>query len=129
MAVQIISDENPVIKAISTVEDPALHYVLEGLFEHFLPSRSNDDLQWFLERVNSPPVMKSFLSSSVSVTPPVRCMKQCLLSVLTAAQNEEESAQNEEESAQNEESQFNSADVLERLLYGEVRRKTILGFN
>ena len=108
MAAQIITNKSTVVEAIATADDPALHYVLEGLFEHFLPSHNDDDLRWFLEIANSQPVMQSLISSSVTVVPPTRCMKHCLLRVLTATQNEEPG------------SQCKSDDVLERLLHKKV---------
>lgn len=83
MAAEIITNERTVIEALATVDDSSLHYVLEGLLEHFLPFHNNDDLQWFLEIANSQPVMQSLLSSNHTMIPLACCMKDCLLRMFT----------------------------------------------
>ena len=89
MAAETITNEKAVIEALATEENTALHYVLEGLLEHFLPFHDDDDLQWFLEIANSPPVMKSLLSSNITTIQLACCVKDCLLRVLTKGDDDD----------------------------------------
>lgn len=70
----------------SSLYDPVLHYMLEGLFDHFLFSSIKTDLDWLLTLANSPALVLGLISSQHCMTPLARTVKYCLLKLLTQAQ-------------------------------------------
>ena len=76
--VQVNSPNSTVVEAINS-PDFGIHYILKGLFEHFLPTQSDsEDLRWLFEIANNPSVMQIPYSS-----PTARCIRQCIFVILT----------------------------------------------
>ena len=96
-----------VVEAINS-HVSGIHYVLKGLFEHFLSTQTdNEDFQWLLEIANNPTVMQiSYIS------PTARCIRQSILVMLTMRKHEQN------HSEQN---------ILDMLLDREVNYNFVLG--
>ena len=87
--VQVLLPNTTVVEAINSPHsfhcDSGIHYVLKGLFEHFLPTQSdNEDFQWLLEIANNPTVMQFSC-----ISPTARYIRQCIL-VMLARRNREQ---------------------------------------
>ena len=77
--VHVMRPNSTVLEAINLPAHSAIHYVLKGLFRHFLPAQSDDeDLRWLFYIANNPSVMQTPYSS-----PTARCIRQCVLLTLT----------------------------------------------
>ena len=86
--VQVVMLNTTVVDAInseSPQSDSGIHYILKGLFEHFLPTQSdNEDFQWLLEIANNHTVMQMSC-----ISPTARCIRQCIFVMLTARKYEQ----------------------------------------
>lgn len=81
-----VTGNDNIFQVIESLYNPVLHYMLEGLFDHFLFSSIKTDLDWFLTLANSSALVLGLISSQDCITLLARTIKYCLLKLLTQAQ-------------------------------------------